>query len=123
MALIVVTFLVVILTIYSACRPFNHYWQINPDPGNLCQAGISKAIIWTQFVGNVSTDFFLLFIPIPMLWSSSLRFYKKVAATLVLSAGLFIIICAILKIIYVNIVSAPSTVVVNHCVRNRLLTF
>jgi hypothetical protein len=28
-----VTYLVVIATILGACQPFNHYWQINPNPG------------------------------------------------------------------------------------------
>jgi hypothetical protein len=32
--LVIVTFLATILTIFTACRPFNHYWQINPDPGS-----------------------------------------------------------------------------------------
>lgn len=111
MGLVVTSWVVVMLTIFSSCRPFNHYWQINPDPGNACQPGISKPIIWTTFVLNVSTDFFLLFIPIPMLWKSSLRFYKKIATTLVLSAGLFIIICAVLKIIYVAVVSTAANTV------------
>jgi uncharacterized membrane protein len=45
-------------------------------------------------------------IPIPMLWKSSLRLLKKIAATLVLSAGVLIIICATLKSIYVIVVSS-----------------
>ncbi|KAF1958356.1 hypothetical protein CC80DRAFT_534123 [Byssothecium circinans] len=101
LGLIVSTFIVVILTIYFSCRPFHHYWQINPDPGNVCQAAISKPILWVSFVSNVSTDIFLLLIPIPMLWKSSLRLLKKMAATLVLSAGLLIIVCATLKSIHV----------------------
>lgn len=103
-AAIAVTFVVVILTIYLSCRPFNHYWQINPDPGNVCQASISKPIIWVSFVSNVFTDIYLLFIPIPMLWRSSLKLLKKIATTLLLSAGLLIIICAILKSSYVIVV-------------------
>lgn len=108
MILIAITFVAVILTIYLSCRPFYRYWQINPDPGNVCQPAISKPILWVSFVTNVSTDTFLFFIPIPMLWKSSLRLYKKVAATLVLSAGVLIIICATLKSIYVIVVSNTS---------------
>ncbi|KAF3039645.1 hypothetical protein E8E11_000093, partial [Didymella keratinophila] len=101
MALIATTFIIVIMTIFLSCRPFNHYWQISPNPGNACQPAISKPIVWVTFVTNVSTDIFLFMIPIPMLWKSSLRLYKKIAATSVLSAGLLIIICATLKSIYV----------------------
>jgi hypothetical protein len=106
MGTIAVTFLVVILTIYASCRPFHHYWQINPDPGNVCQAAVSKPILWVSFVSNVSTDVMILLLPIPMLWKSSLRVLKKIAATLVLSAGVLIIVCAILKSVHVIIVSS-----------------
>lgn len=105
--LIIVTFVISILTILLSCRPFHHYWQINPDPGNKCQAAVSKPIIWVTFVTNVATDICLLMIPLPMLWKSSLRTIKKVASSIVLSAGVFIIVCAALKSIYVIVVSLP----------------
>lgn len=111
MALIAASFVVVILTIFLACRPYRHYWQISPNPGNSCQPAISKPIVWVSFVLNVSTDIFLFFIPIPMLWKSSLQLYKKIAATSVLSAGLLIIICATLKSIYVIVVSCVPRIV------------
>lgn len=110
MGLIAITFIAVIMTIYLSCRPFRRYWQIVPDPGNTCQPAVSAPIVWVSFITNVLTDIFLFFIPIPMLWKSSLRLYKKMAATLVLGAGVLIIICALLKSIYVIIVSIFSTV-------------
>jgi hypothetical protein len=106
MGLIATTFIAVIATIYLSCRPFHHYWQINPDPGNVCQAAISKPILWVSFVSNVATDVYLLLIPIPMLWKSSLRLLKKIAATFVLSAGVMIIVFATLKSIFVIVVSS-----------------
>ncbi len=109
MALIVVSFVAIVLTIAFSCRPYKNYWQVYPDPGNSCQPAISKPIILVTFVLNVSTDIFLFFVPIPMLWKSSLQLYKKVAATSVLSAGLFIIVCAILKSIYVIVVRTNLT--------------
>ncbi|KAF1979871.1 hypothetical protein BU23DRAFT_523437 [Bimuria novae-zelandiae CBS 107.79] len=95
------TFITLLLTIFISCRPFNHYWQINPDPGNVCQAAISIPIVWVMFVTNVVTDAYLVLIPIPMLWQSSLKLIKKLAATLVLSAGVLIIVCATLKSVFV----------------------
>ncbi|KAI4673384.1 uncharacterized protein J4E88_008997 [Alternaria novae-zelandiae] len=88
---IITSFVIIIFTIYLSCRPFWRYWQINPDPGNACQAAISKRLIWFTFVFNVSTDVYLLLIPIPMLWKSRLRIYKKIAAMLVLGAGMLVI--------------------------------
>lgn len=111
MGLIATTFVALIFTIYLSCRPFERYWQINPAPGNLCQAANSRSIVWTMFVTNVLTDVFLFCIPLPMLWQSSLKTIKKLAATLVLSAGVLIVVCAVLKSVYVLVVStALSTI-------------
>jgi hypothetical protein len=110
MGLIITTFIAVIMTVYLSCRPFNHYWQINPDPGTVCQAAVSGPILWSSFVTNVSTDGYLLLIPIPMLWKSSLRLYKKIAATMVLSAGVLVMVCATLKSIYVIVVCPTLTI-------------
>lgn len=111
-ASIITTFVIIIFTIYFSCRPFWHYWQISPDPGNSCQAAVSKPLIWVTFVFNVSTDVYLLLIPIPMLWKSRLRTYKKIAAMLVLGSGMLVIVCAILKSIYLITVSHRRTVAI-----------
>lgn len=127
--LVIGTFLVSIITIFAACRPFHKYWQINPDPGSkfaplrphpinrsltiplvdVCQAAISRPIIWASFASNVSTDIYLILIPIPMLWKSRLKLMKKIAATVVFGAGLFVLVCAILKSVFVLVVSRDVT--------------
>ncbi|KEZ42842.1 hypothetical protein SAPIO_CDS5268 [Scedosporium apiospermum] len=100
-ALVIGTFLASILTVFIACRPFNKYWQINPDPGNVCQAAISRPIIWVSFASNVLTDIYLILIPLPMLWQSTLKPLKKIASTIVLGAGIFVLVCATLKSVFV----------------------
>jgi hypothetical protein len=40
-----------------------------------------------------------------MLWRSSLKLMKKIAATIVFGAGLFVLVCAILKSVFVLVVS------------------
>ncbi|RQM06198.1 hypothetical protein DH86_00003318 [Scytalidium sp. 3C] len=100
-ALVISTFVACLFTVMLACRPFNHYWQINPDPGNACQAAISKPIIWVSFAANVATDIYLIMIPLPMLWSSGLKLVKKIASSIVLGTGIFVLICAMLKSIFV----------------------
>jgi len=100
-ALVLTTYLASILTIYAACQPFYHYWQISPDPGNVCQAGISGPIIWSSFLANIFTDIYLIFIPVPLLWESTLTLPKKIASTIVLGSGIFVLVCAMLKSIFV----------------------
>ncbi|PZC87850.1 hypothetical protein A1F95_11188, partial [Pyrenophora tritici-repentis] len=106
--LITITFITSLLTIYLSCQPFSHYWQIVPNPGNVCQAAISKPIIWVTFVSNLSTDVHLLLIPFLMLRKSRLKKYEKVAIMLVLGAGVLVIACATLKSIYLIVDPAHS---------------
>lgn len=40
-----------------------------------------------------------------MLWKSSLKLLKKIATTVVLSAGVFVLVCATLKSIFILVVS------------------
>ncbi|KID79646.1 uncharacterized protein G6M90_00g017460 [Metarhizium brunneum] len=99
--LVIGTTVACILTNFLACRPFSKYWQINPDPGNACQAAVSRPIIWVSFAANVCTDIYLILIPLPMLWGSSLKMIKKIASTIVLGAGIFVLVCATLKSVFV----------------------
>ncbi|KFY48342.1 hypothetical protein V495_01415 [Pseudogymnoascus sp. VKM F-4514 (FW-929)] len=99
--LVASTFLASIITIYGACRPFAKYWQINPDPGNVCQGAVARPIVWVTFISSVLTDIYLIMIPIPMLWGTRLKLAKKIAATIVLGAGVFVLICSLLKTIFV----------------------
>ncbi|RAQ58108.1 hypothetical protein COH20_007687 [Aspergillus flavus] len=68
---------------------------------DICQAAISKPIVWVSFAANISTDLYLITIPIPVLWSTKLKLVKKIASTIVLSAGVFVLVCATLKSVFV----------------------
>ncbi|KAJ5684725.1 uncharacterized protein N7477_001070 [Penicillium maclennaniae] len=102
-AIVIASFLASIVAIFASCQPFHKNWQINPDPGNLCQPAISKPVISVTFAANLLTDPYLIFIPIPMLWKSSLKLIKKIATTIVLGAGVFILVCATLKSVFLII--------------------
>ncbi|KAI1250959.1 hypothetical protein MGN70_008020 [Eutypa lata] len=101
-ALVVGTSVASVAAVLLSCLPFHHNWQIYPNPGNHCQPAISKPIVWTSFAANASTDIYLILIPIPMLWMSSLKLAKKVASSIVLGAGIFVLVCAMLKTIFVT---------------------
>ncbi|CAH0054412.1 unnamed protein product [Clonostachys solani] len=100
-AIVISSYVAVMISIFAGCRPFNKYWQIHPDPGNVCQAAVSRPIVWSGFAANVVTDIYLICIPLPMLWSSTLRMVKKIASTIVLGAGIFVLVCATLKSVFV----------------------
>jgi hypothetical protein len=46
----------------------------------------------------------LIAIPLPMLWGSSLKTIKKIASSIVLGSGIFVLVCATLKSVFVLVV-------------------
>jgi len=75
--ILVATYLGVALTILCSCQPFNHFWQISPDPGRLCQATNSPAYVLTVVITNILTDVYLLSIPLPVRSSSMPVAYEQ----------------------------------------------
>lgn len=64
--ILIATYLGVALTILCSCQPFHHFWQVNPDPGKLCQATNSPVYVLVILVLNIVTDMYLLSIPLPV---------------------------------------------------------
>ncbi|EQL01350.1 hypothetical protein G6O67_005275 [Ophiocordyceps sinensis] len=95
------SWIVVVTNLFLACRPFRNYWQINPDPGNVCHPAISNQLIWVYLSFNVFTDLYLISIPLPMLWKANLRPLRKLGLMILLSGGLFVVVCAILRSILI----------------------
>ncbi|KAK3938148.1 hypothetical protein QBC46DRAFT_292996 [Diplogelasinospora grovesii] len=100
--LIISTWLAVLFSILFGCGlPFEKNWQIYPDPGNHCQPAISKIDIFVTVVLNVLTDVYLMSIPIPMLWQSSLQPIKKAGLILLFSGGAFVTMAGILRCVLI----------------------
>lgn len=53
------------------------------------------ASVYTSF--NIITDLYLVSIPVPMLWQSSLEPLKMIGFVALLSGGVFVMVCAILR--------------------------
>lgn len=68
---------------------------------DVCQGAVARPIVWVTFISSVLTDIYLIMIPIPMLWGTKLKLAKKIAATIVLGAGVFVLICSLLKTVFV----------------------
>ncbi|KAK4230343.1 hypothetical protein QBC38DRAFT_469286 [Podospora fimiseda] len=102
-ALVAAGYIASVGAVLLSCLPFHKYWQINPNPGMLCQPAISPSVVWASFAANLSTDIYLIVIPLPLLWGSRLRLMEKIGSTLVLGAGIFVLVCATLKTVFVVI--------------------
>jgi hypothetical protein len=71
-----------------------------------CQGAVALPIVWVTFISSVLTDLYLIMVPLPMLWGTTLKLAKKIAATFVLGAGIFVLVCSLLKTVFVITVSS-----------------
>ncbi|KAF8863941.1 hypothetical protein BDZ45DRAFT_582773 [Acephala macrosclerotiorum] len=69
------TFLATIVADLGACQPFNHYWQVVPDPGPACRTG--SAHLYTMGVLNIVTNLVLIIFPIPIIWKAKISRKQK----------------------------------------------
>jgi hypothetical protein len=94
------------LAFFFACRPFNGYWAV-PPPNPQCTTLQHYAI--TQACFNISSDFMMLGIMLPLLVQVNLPFKQKVALVAIFSMGSFVIVAAILTKVF-NLADVYSTV-------------
>lgn len=100
--LVVSTWLAVLLGILFGCGlPFEKNWQIYPQPSNYCQPAISRIDIFVTVVLNVLTDFYLMSIPLPLLWKARVSGFKRVAMIFCFSGGLFVTTAGILRCVLI----------------------
>ncbi|KAK4201659.1 hypothetical protein QBC40DRAFT_197698 [Triangularia verruculosa] len=96
-ALIGVTWLVTTLLLLFGCRPMSKYWQINPDPGGVCQPTNGKLYVFSVLIPDLVTDLYLLSIPLPLLWAVNIGIKKKVSLVLLFSMVVFVMMAAIIR--------------------------
>ncbi|TGZ80875.1 hypothetical protein EX30DRAFT_371902 [Ascodesmis nigricans] len=86
-------------TFFLICIPSKKLWQTYPNPGKNCEVETPIFNIVT-LVLNVSTDLFIMLIPLPILWSSRLDMRRKAILLLLFGGGFFVIIAACLRCIF-----------------------
>lgn len=73
------SFIGVVISDITECRPPYKYWQVVPDPGPQCRQGYAQLI--TMGVFNVITDILLILFPIPIIILSQISFKRKFQLT------------------------------------------
>ncbi|KAI7785968.1 hypothetical protein LA080_005629 [Diaporthe eres] len=96
-----VTFAIVIIVIFVSCTPITKWWQMNPDPGPLCYSVSSPAILWTFLACNIITDLYIIWLPMPMLFKSTLPMATKIALATLFGCGIFVTIAGVLRVTYI----------------------
>ena len=90
----------------------NKLWTIGSKPPDQCMPAISYVQTVFVMVMNTLTDFYLMAIPIPMVWRSRLPKAKKITLLIMFSGGLLETAFGILRcvsILTVCIVSSFSS--------------
>lgn len=89
----VVAFLAVVIATLSECQPFDHYWQVVPDPGARCRDGFAQVI--TMGAADIVTDIALIALPLPIIVQSTMTAKRKLSLCLLFSlSGILIAITA-----------------------------
>jgi hypothetical protein len=61
---LLLTFIGVVIATLAECQPFDHYWQVIPDPGPKCRMGYAQLL--TMGVADMVTDFLLIIFPVSL---------------------------------------------------------
>lgn len=88
-ATLVATFVAVVIADLAECQPFNHYWQVLPDPGGQCRQGYAQLI--TMATCNILTDLLLVLYPVPIILTSYMGTKKKIQLTVLFSSSLIVV--------------------------------
>jgi hypothetical protein len=76
------------LTFFFACRPFSGYWTL-PPPQENCATYWNFAIVQGTF--NISSDVFMLCIPLPMLITANFSPRQKIVLVGIFGLGIFVV--------------------------------
>lgn len=88
-AFLALTLVAVIIATLAECRPFNHYWQVVPDPGHACRSGSAQLI--TMGTCDIVSDIALIVFPVPLVLMSRMRLSKKISLTLLFLLSLIMV--------------------------------
>ncbi|KAF1840946.1 uncharacterized protein K460DRAFT_250866, partial [Cucurbitaria berberidis CBS 394.84] len=93
------TFIACFGVIIFQCRPFHKNWQINPNPGNVCQPAYSFLQVCFIMALNTVTDLYLMAIPIPIIWKARLDKKRKLQLLILFSLSWIVIVFGIIRCI------------------------
>lgn len=83
------TLVAVVIATLAECQPFDHYWQVVPDPGPKCRQGYAQLI--TMGACDVITDILLVALPIPIIFVSAMPMKRKISLILLFAMSLILV--------------------------------
>ncbi|KAJ5294933.1 hypothetical protein N7508_009754, partial [Penicillium antarcticum] len=83
------TLAAVVIATLAECQPFDHYWQVTPDPGPTCRTGYVNLI--TMGTCDVITDLLLIAFPVPIIMLAQMPLKRKLALIILFCLSLFLV--------------------------------
>jgi hypothetical protein len=83
------TLAAVIIATLVECHPFDHYWQVIPDPGPHCRLGYAN--LFTMGVCDILTDIFLVVLPVSLFLASAMPLKRKIQLGLLFASSLILV--------------------------------
>ena len=83
------TFGAVIVATLAECQPFDHYWQVIPDPGPQCRGGLAQ--LMTMGICDIISDVLLVVFPIPIVMMSTMTMKRKISLVLLFALSLALV--------------------------------
>lgn len=83
------TLLAVLIATLAECQPFNHHWQVVPDPGPKCRSGYANVI--TMGACDIITDLLLVAFPIFLIIVANMTTKRKVALATLFALSLILV--------------------------------
>ena len=94
-ALLLATYIAVVVVTFTECHPFHLYWQVEPNPGECTHAYLQ---LFLQGSCNILLDLCILVISIPLLRLQGRSTSQKVRITIMVCLGLVCIIITCIRI-------------------------
>lgn len=83
------TFVAVTIATLAECQPFEHYWQVIPDPGPQCRGGVAQLL--TMAVCDIITDILLVIYPIPIVIMAAMPLARKISLVALFALSLALV--------------------------------
>ncbi|KAJ5220365.1 hypothetical protein N7468_009569 [Penicillium chermesinum] len=96
-----VTWLAAQLSLLLSCQPFHRFWQVNPDPGNICQPTKSPVYVYVCVIFDIITDLYLLLIPLPLLWAVKINIKRKIPLIALFSGATFVMVATLIRAVVI----------------------
>ncbi len=93
---LLLTFIGVVVGTLGECQPFDHYWQVVPDPGPACRLGYGNLI--TMGTCDVITDILLIAFPIPIIMKAGQGWKRTLQLASLFSLSIILIIVTLFRV-------------------------